>query len=260
MAIPSRPTPPFTWSQPDVAFGLFETPCNGPSAAGDLHHRCQPRRLRGKHHVRCELRRVVQTPAYPKPPTPVRLQRRGQGEPPPVIPAWAFRPIARTQPGPALSPQGRQKSFDLVLPTSTPDIFFSRDGQDMGVVVCLQPQPQRPMVPIDTLASHPRAWDPHVKGTLQHLLRQLRLGRQEARRWNPRTLAARGVVGPLFGEIEGPIEHEMTLGTRIGHKHPHLAIFHPPCCPTLLARHPCRMLAFFQQTAKKLIVIKIPAL
>src|SRR5262249_43458226 len=93
MAIPSRPTPHFILIQPDVAFGLFETPCNGPSAAGDLHHRCQPRRLRGKHHVRCELRRVVQTPAYPKPPTPVRLQRRGQGEPPPVIPAWAFRPI-----------------------------------------------------------------------------------------------------------------------------------------------------------------------
>jgi len=55
---------------------------NGPSAAGDLHHRFQPRRLRGKHNVRGELCGVVQTPAYQKPPTPRRLQRCGQGEPP----------------------------------------------------------------------------------------------------------------------------------------------------------------------------------
>jgi len=245
-AIPSRHTLPCILLQLDVAFCLFETPCNGPSAAGDLHHRFPPRRLRGKHHVRCALRRVGQTPAYHKPPTPGRLQRRGQGEPPPIIPARAFRPIASAQPGPALSPQGRQKSFALVLPTSTPDIFFSRDGQDMGVVVCLPPPPQRPIVPLDTLSCHPRGWDARVQGTLEPLLRQLRRGRQEALRWHPRTLAARGVVGPLCGEREGPIEHARTLGTRIGQKHPNLALFNTACCPTLWARHPGRMLAFFQ--------------
>jgi len=87
-----------------------------------------------------------------------------------------------------------------------------------------------------------------VKGTLQHLLRQLRLGRKEALRGNAGALAARGVVGPFCGEIEFPIKHEMTLGRRIGHKHPKLAIFHTAGCPTILARYPRRMLAFFQES------------
>ena len=65
-----------------------------------------------------------------------------------------------------------------------------------------------------------------VKGPLQHLLRQLRLGRKEALGGNACALAARFVVGPFFGEIQLTIEHDMAMGTRIGQKHPNLAIFH----------------------------------
>jgi hypothetical protein len=116
-----------------------------------------------------------------------------------------------------------------------PDIFFPRDGHDMGVVVFLEPPPQRPVVPIDTIPCHPGGGDARVEGALQHLLRQLRLSRKEELRGNPRALAARCVVGPLFGEIEFTIEHNMALGTRIGHKYPNLAIFHAAGCPTILA-------------------------
>jgi hypothetical protein len=87
-----------------------------------------------------------------------------------------------------------------------------------------------------------------VKGTLQHLLRQLRLGRKEALRGNACTLAARCVVGPFLGEIELTIEHDMALGTRIGQKHSNLAIFNAPCCPAILACHPRRMPAFFEKS------------
>jgi hypothetical protein len=84
-----------------------------------------------------------------------------------------------------------------------------------------------------------------VKGPLQHLLRQLRLGRKAALRGKACALAARGVVGPFCGEGKFPIKPEMTLGSRIGHKHANLAIFHTAGCPTILARYPRRMLAFF---------------
>jgi hypothetical protein len=87
-----------------------------------------------------------------------------------------------------------------------------------------------------------------VKGPLQHLLRQVRLRRKAALRGNACALTARGVVGPLLRELEFPIEQKMALVSRIGHKHPHLAIFHTAGCPTLLARHPRRMLAFFQKS------------
>jgi hypothetical protein len=79
--------------------------------------------------------------------------------------------------------QHRQERFDLPLAPGTPDIFFARDGQHIGVAVFLQPQPQRPMIAIDTITRHPGRWDACVEGALQHLLRQLRLGRKEALRW-----------------------------------------------------------------------------
>ena len=39
----------------------------------------------------------------------------------------------------------------------------------------------------------------------------------------------------------------MALRARIGQKYPNVAIFNTACCPTLLACHPSRMLAFFEQ-------------
>jgi hypothetical protein len=72
--------------------------------------------MRRKHDVRRQLRGIAQTLAHQEPPAPVRLQRCGQGEPPPVLPAGAFRPVAGTQPAPALSRQRRQDGFDLLVP------------------------------------------------------------------------------------------------------------------------------------------------
>jgi hypothetical protein len=74
-----------------------------------------------------------------------------------------------------------------------------------------------------------------VKGPLQHLLRELRLGRKEALGGNACALAARYVVSPFFGEIDLTIEQDMAMGTRIGQKHPNLAIVHATGCPAILA-------------------------
>jgi hypothetical protein len=97
-------------------------------------------RLRCKHDIGRQFGGVAQTPAHQEPPAPAWLPRRGQGEPHPVIPAWTFGAVASTQPAPPLSRQWRQDGFHLLLPASTPDIFFPRDGQDISVVVFLQPQ------------------------------------------------------------------------------------------------------------------------
>jgi hypothetical protein len=67
----------------------------------------------------------------------VGLQRRGQGEPRPVIPARAFGPGASAPPTPPLGRQRCQDRCDLLLPASTPDILLARDGQDMGMAVFL---------------------------------------------------------------------------------------------------------------------------
>ncbi len=124
MPIPSRPTPHFLLIQTDLAFRLFKAPFNGPSAARHLPHGGQDCRMRRKHDIRRACRGVAQTPAHPEPSAPVGVQRRGQGEPLPVIPAGAFRPVAGTQPAPTLSPQRRHEGVDLVVPAGTPDLFF----------------------------------------------------------------------------------------------------------------------------------------
>src|SRR5438105_2796695 len=137
MSIPSRPTPYFILIQADLAFGLFKALFNGPSATNHLYHRVQGGPRRGKHDVGGALGRIAQTPANQKPPAPVGVQRRGQGEPPPVIPSGTFGPFPSPQPTPPLLLPHRQERFDLPLAAGTPDIFFARDGQNIGVAVFL---------------------------------------------------------------------------------------------------------------------------
>jgi hypothetical protein len=50
----------------------------------------------------------------------------------------------------------------------------------MGVAMCLPPQPECPLGPLDTLPRHPGGRDAMVKGPLQPLWRQGRLGRKAA--------------------------------------------------------------------------------
>src|SRR5215510_15583424 len=122
MPIPARPTAYLIMIQTDFAFGLFKGPFNGPPAPSHLHHGGQRRRVWRKNDVRRQRRGIAQTPAYQEPAAPVRLPRRGQGQPTPVIPARPFGPVASAQPLLALRPQRRQDAFDLVLPTRPPDI------------------------------------------------------------------------------------------------------------------------------------------
>jgi len=139
MPIPSHPTPYFIVIQPDLALRLCKAPFHGPAAAGHLHHRLQHGRLGGTHDVRRERCRSAQTPAHPEPPPPGGLQRRGQGEPLPVIPARAFGAVPSPQPTPTLRRQRCQDRFDRVWPTRPPDLGFARDGQHMGVALGLPP-------------------------------------------------------------------------------------------------------------------------
>ena len=117
----------------------------------------------------------------------------------------------------------------------------------MGLGLFLQPYPQRPMIPIDAIPRHPGGRDARVEGTFQHLPRQLRLGRTYALLRNPRALASRLVACPLVGQIEFTIKQDVALGTCIGHKHPNLAMLNAARCAALLAGHPGRLLAFFEE-------------
>jgi hypothetical protein len=132
-------------------------------------------------------------------------QRRGQGEPPPVIPPGTFGPVTSPQPTPVLLLQHRQERFDLPLAAGTPDLCFPRDGEDLGLGTLFQPLPQPSMIPVHAIPGHPGGRHGRVERMLQHLLCALRLGRKGALRRNPGALATRHVVGPLLGQIQFPM-------------------------------------------------------
>src|SRR5439155_15628745 len=169
---------------------------DSPAAPGHLHHGFSGCGFGGTHDVRRQLGRITDPAPDQQPAVPRRQQRRGQWQPAPVRPPWAFRPVTGTHPAPALRLQRRQDRFDLGLSAGAPDICFPRDSQDMAVVGFLQPQPPRPLVPLHTLPRDPGGWNARVEGALQHRLRHLGLGRKRPLRRNPRALAARFIGGP----------------------------------------------------------------
>ena len=64
-------------------------------------------------------------------------------------------------------PAPSKRVLTWLLPASTPDICFPRDGQDMGVLgVASNHSRSRPIIPIDAIPRHPGGRDARVEGAL----------------------------------------------------------------------------------------------
>lgn len=191
------------------------------------------------------------TAADHEPAAPGGRQQRGPGQPPPVLPAGAWRAVASAQPTPACSPQRRHAGFDLVWPAAAPDRGCPRDGQDRGGVGFLHPQPPRSMLAIATIARHPGSWAALVKGARQALLRPWRCGRPGPLRWTPRALAACGGVRPCVGEIACTSQQDMALGAGSGQEYPPVTLRHATRGAARWARHSSRMRTFVEPPRRR---------
>src|SRR5919205_3190653 len=249
MPVPSRPTTHFILIETHLALCLFKTLFNGPPAPSDLHYGCQCRLAWCKDHIGGQLCGLAQTPTDQEPAAPVRLHGTSQGQPAPLIPAERLRSHSSTESSPAVRRQSGQDRFDLVLLPATPHILLARDGQDIGLCAPLQPHPQAPIIPIDTIARDPGCWHLRVESVLEHLARQLRLRGKRVLLRYASALTALAIIYPVFGQIECTIQQGMAPATGIGQEHPDLAVLDPPCCATILPRHPCRMLTFFEKSS-----------
>jgi hypothetical protein len=141
MPIPARPAPHFIMIQSNITFGSFKTALDGPAGPGHPHDLGQRGLLPCKDDIGGQLRGRADAASHQQPAMPARLQRRGQGSPAPVIPAWAFGPIAGTQTGPALLRQRGQDALDLPLLSVHPDIGLARDRQHIGPRLGFQSHP-----------------------------------------------------------------------------------------------------------------------
>src|SRR5205823_1273125 len=122
-----------------------------------------------------------------------------------------------------------------------------RDSQPRGALVLLQPHAQPSIVAIDAIARHPGCRHPCVESVLEHLACPLRLRGKRVLLEYTSALTALAVVRPRLRHIECTISQGMALPTGIGQKHPNLAMLHPASRPTILARHPSRLLPFFEK-------------
>ena len=113
-----------------------------------------------------------------------------------------------------------------------------------------QPVPQRALIPLHPIASHPGRRDARVARALQHLAGQLRLGRTAPLRRNAGARTALGIVCPRLGQREFASQQDMAWRAGRGQKYSSLAMRDPPGCAALLSSHTGRMLAFCEQPCR----------
>src|SRR5262245_66640911 len=114
MAMPAGPTAHFIVIQAHLSLGLLKAALDGPAAPGYPYDLLQGRGLPGKDHVGGQVR-IAHTPPDQQPAASTGLLRWDQRLPAPVISAWPLRPIAGTQPSPALRRQRGQERLDRLL-------------------------------------------------------------------------------------------------------------------------------------------------
>jgi hypothetical protein len=97
----------------------------------------------------------------------------------------------------------------------------------MGSFVLLQPEAQPAVVALDLVAQHPGDRHPGREGTLDHALRQSRLGGELDVLRDGGRGAALPVVSPFLGQIQLTVDQGMALGTGIGQENTDLAVLDP---------------------------------
>ena len=117
----------------------------------------------------------------------------------------------------------------------------------MRSVVLLEPDAQPAVVAIDLVAQHPGDRHPGREGTLDHALRQLRLGGERDGLRHGGRGAALPVVGPLLGQIQFTVDQGMALATGIGQENTDLTVLDPSRSPRILARHAGRLGSLLQE-------------
>ena len=163
---------------------------------------------------------------------PRRLLQAEQPEPRPVVQTLTLRPGPGAQAAPALQRFGRRQFLGRHLDRplagdQRPQRLGRLDRQHMRSVVLLEPDAQPAVVAIDLVAQHPGDRHPGREGTLDHALRQSRLGGElDVLRYGGRG-AALPVVGPFLGQIQFAVDQGVALCAGVGQENTDLTVLDP---------------------------------
>lgn len=103
------------------------------------------------------------------------------------------------------------------------------------------------MAAIDTIAGDPGRQNARLDRSLEHLPGQLWLGGKFHLLRDADPAATFPVIGPTFGQVQGPIQKSRPFGTGIGQKHPDLTVGRPAHRAAILHLHPNRVRPLFDK-------------
>src|SRR5690606_6657351 len=133
------------------------------------------------------------------------------------------------------------------LPTDT-NRFLGRDGEDIGLLLFLQPQTQTAVTAIHRVPGYPLHGQAGLESMLQHLPCQLRFGGKACFLGNPGFPATGRIFRPAFGQVQTAIDQRGTFWGDITEKNTDLAVLNPSGRSAVLTLHACGLIPFFEKT------------
>ena len=101
----------------------------------------------------------------------------------------------------------------------------------------LEPPPQAPVAAVDLVAGDPGRGHPGGERPLQHHAGQPDLGGEGRPLGDARLLAPPRVIGPLLGQVQGPVQERRAVPRGVGQEHADLGVLDPPGRAGVLPRH-----------------------
>jgi hypothetical protein len=134
-----------------------------------------------------------------------------------------------------------------MLVEAGPHVGFAGDGQHVGLLLLLEEHPQAPGLTVDRVGHHPRRLNASIQGPLEHLPGKFGFGAHLDLLGHPSPLASLFVFGPLFGQIQLPVDESLPPKGSVGQKHPDLAILRLAGGTCVLALDPDAVLSLLDE-------------
>src|ERR687898_39052 len=134
-----------------------------------------------------------------------------------------------------------------MLVKAGPYVRLTRESQHIGLLALFEEHPKFSAVAVDTVCNHPLSLHPRLQSSPEHLFSQLGLGTHPDLLGHPGPLATLLIFGPLFGQIQLPVDEGLSSLGSVGHKHPHLAVLPLADATGILAFYPNALISLLDE-------------
>ncbi len=189
-----------------MPFAQLKALLNRPARPGDP---CQLRQGRPRRPAAREVRHLGRVRHAPPDQQPPAVHPRVRGVRPadrPIVQPWPLRPIATTEPMPAARRHLRQQRLRPDLSEAGPDGVVGPHAHDVAQPQPLQGRAEAVIRPVHRVGRHPLRRHPGGHRPRDHPPGQQDLGREPHRPRHAGLPPPAGVLGPLLGQVQRPVQ------------------------------------------------------